>query len=219
MERGLDLGCLIAMRECKLRSKIFKVKKIFNFFSKRVFSMFQDSGIILNEKNFSEFQTNPGIAMRRQRQRLPFTCNQRRRSLPVRITWKGDWTSGVSLRCESASRGQKFSKSKKFSTFFSKRVVLMIQDSGIILNEKFFFEFQTNQSPGIAMRRQRQKLPFTCNQRRRSLPVRITWKGDWTSGVSLRCESASRGQKFSKSKKFSTFFQNGFSPCFRTPVG
>ena len=67
MERGLDLGCLIAMRECKSRSKIF------NFFSKRVFSMFQDSSIILNEKIFSEFQTNqsPGIAMGRQRQKLP----------------------------------------------------------------------------------------------------------------------------------------------------
>ena len=121
MERGLDLGCLIAMRECKSRSKIFKVEIIFKFFfSKRVFSMFQDSGIILNEKNFSEFQINqsPGIAMRSQRQKLPFKCNQRRRTFPVRTTWRGDWISGVSLRCESASRGQKFSKSKQFSTFF-----------------------------------------------------------------------------------------------------
>ena len=43
---------------------------------------------------------------------------------------------------------------------------------------------------------------------RGTLPVRITWKGDWTSGVSLHCDvrvpDASRGQKFS------TFFQNGF---------
>ena len=131
------------MRECKSRSKIFKVKIIFNFFSKRVFSMFQDSGIILSEKFFSEFQTNlsPGIAMRSQRQKLPFTCNQRRRTLPVRITCKGDWTSSVSLRCESASRGQKFSKSKKFSTFFQNGFspCPMIQDSGIILSEKNFF--------------------------------------------------------------------------------
>ena len=135
MERGLDLGCLIAMQECKSRSKIFKVKIIFNFFSKRVFSMIQESGIILSEKFFSDFQTNqsPGIAMRSQRQKLPFTCNQRRRTLPVRITWKGDWTSGVSLRCKSASRGQ------KFSAFFSKRVFSMIQDSGIILSDKNFF--------------------------------------------------------------------------------
>ena len=144
MEWGLDLGCLIAMRECKSRSKIFKVKKIFNFFSKRVFSMFQDSGIILNEKKFSEFQTNqsPGIAMRRQRQKLPFTCNQRRRTLPVRITWKGDWTSGVSLRCESASRGQKFSKSKKFLTFVKTG---FLHDSGLWDNfkrKKFFPNFR-----------------------------------------------------------------------------
>ena len=125
MERGLDLGCLIAMRECQSRSKIFKVKKFFNFFfSKHVCSTFQDSGIILSGKKFSEFQTNPSpdIAMRFERQKLPLTCNQRRRTLPVRITWKGDWTSGVSLHCDARvpdpSRGQKFSKSKKFSTFF-----------------------------------------------------------------------------------------------------
>ena len=45
--------------------------------------MFQDSEIILRENNFSDFQTNlgPGIAMRFQRQKLPFTCNQRRRTL------------------------------------------------------------------------------------------------------------------------------------------
>ena len=118
MKKRLEPGCLNTIPECQSRSKIFKVKIIFKFFSKRVFSMFQDSGIILSEKFFSEFQTNlsPGIAMRSQRQKLPFTCNKRRRTLPVRIKWKGDWTSGVSLWCESASRGQKFSKSKKFST-------------------------------------------------------------------------------------------------------
>ena len=222
MKRRLDLelGCLIAMRECQSRSKIFKVKKIFNFFSKHACFMFQDSGIIFSEKNFSDFRTtlSPGIAMRFERQKLSFTCNQRRRTVPVQITWKGDWTSssGVSLRCESASRGQKFSKSKKFLIFFSKQVFPMFQDSGILLSEKNFSDFQTTLSPDIVMRSQRQKLPLTCNQRRRALPVRITWKGAWTSGVSLRCESASRGQKFSKSKKISTFFQNGFFPCFRT---
>ena len=158
--------------------------------------MFQDSGIILSGKKFSEFQTNPSpdIAMRFERQKLPLTCNQRGRTLPVRITWKGDWTSGVSLRCESASRGQKFSKSKNFSTFFSKHVCSTFQDSGIILSGKKFSEFQTNPSPGIVIRFERQKLPLTCNQRRRTLPVRITWKGDWTSGVSSR---------FSKSNNFS----------------
>ena len=174
--------------------KNFLSQKNFELFSKRVFSMFQDSGIILSEKIFSDFQTNlsPGIAMRSQRQKLP-----------VRITWKGDWTSGVSLHCDArvpdASRGQKFSKSKNFSTFFPNRVLSMFQDSGIILSEKIFSDFQTNLSPGIAMRSQRQKLPFTCNERRQTLPVRITWKGDWTSGVSLHCDArvpdASRGQK------------------------
>ena len=134
------------MSHCDARVQVevknFQSQKIFNFFSKRVFSMIQDSGIILSEKIFSDFQTNlsPGNAMRSQRQKLPFTCNQRRRirTLPVRITWKGDWTSGVSLRCESASRGQNFQSQKIFS-FFSKRVFSMIQDSGIILSEKFFF--------------------------------------------------------------------------------
>ena len=196
--------------------KFSKSKKFSSFSSNRVFPMFQDSGIILSEKIFSQFQTtlSPGIAMRSQRQKLPLTCHQRRRTLPVRITWKGDWTSGVSLRCESTSRGQKFSKSKNFQ-LFSNRVFPMFQDSGIILSEKIFSDFQTTLSPGIAMRSQRQKLLLTCNQRRRTLPVRIIWKG-----VSLHCDArvpdASRGQKFSKSKKFSTFFQNGFSSCFRT---
>ena len=101
------------MSHCDARVQVevknFQSQKIFNFFSKRVFSMVQDSGIVLSEKIFSDFQTilSPGNAMRSQRQKLPSTCNQRRRTLPVRITWKGDWTSGVSLRCKSASRGFK----------------------------------------------------------------------------------------------------------------
>ena len=148
--------------------------------------MFQDSEITLREKNFSDFQTNlsPGIAMRFQRQKLPFTCNQRRQTLPVRIAWKRDWSSCVSLRCGSASRGKNLSKSKNFSTFF-KTGFSMFQDFEITLREKNFSDFQTNLVPGIAMRFQRQKLPFTCNQRRRTLPVRIAWKGDWSSCVSL----------------------------------
>ena len=53
--------------------KIFLSQKIFSTFFKQVFSMFQDSEIILREKNFSDFQTNlsPGIAMQFQRQKLP----------------------------------------------------------------------------------------------------------------------------------------------------
>ena len=109
MERGLDLGCLIALRcesaRRQSRSKIFKVKKIFNFFSKRVFpmAMFQDPWIIKSEKNFSDFQTNlsPRIAMRSQRQKLPLTCYQRRRTLPVPCS--DHMERGLDLRCLIAS--------------------------------------------------------------------------------------------------------------------
>ena len=173
--------------------------------------MFQDFEIILREKIFSDFQTNlsPGIAMQFQRHKLRFTCNQRRRTLPVRIAWKRDWSSCVSLRCGSASRGINLSKSKKFFNFFQNRFlhVLGLRD---YFKGKKFSDFQTNLGPGIAMRFQRQKLPFTCNQRRRTLPVRIAWKRDWSSCVSLRCGSASRGKNLSKSKKFFNFFQNRF---------
>ena len=116
MERRLDLGCLIALRcesaRRQSRSIIFKVKKIFNFFSKRVFSMFQDSGIILSETNFFRLSEQSESTYRNEipKAETPSTCNQRRRTLPVRITWKGDWTSGVLLHCDArvpdASRGQ-----------------------------------------------------------------------------------------------------------------
>ena len=112
----------IAIRECQtpVEVKNFQSHKIFQLFFKTGFSMFQDSWIILSKKFSSDFQTNlsPGIAMRSQRQKLPLTCSQRRWTLPVRITLKGDWTSGVSLHCNAivpdASRGQKFSKSNNF---------------------------------------------------------------------------------------------------------
>ena len=94
--------------------KIYLSQKIFQLFSKQVFSMFQDFEITLRENNFSDFQTNlgPGIAMRFQRQKLTFTCNQRRRTLPVRIMYGCNqrrrtlqWSSCVSLQCGSASQG------------------------------------------------------------------------------------------------------------------
>ena len=148
--------------------------------------------------------------MRFERQKLPLTCNQRRRTLQL-FGSHGKGTGPRVSHCDARVPVEvKNFQSQKIFNFFSKRVLSMFQDSGIILSGKNFSEFQTNPSPGIVMRFERQKLPFTCNQRRRTLPVRITWKGDWTSGVSLRCESASRGQKFSKSKKFSTFF---FKTC------
>ena len=188
-------------------------QKIFQLFSQQV--LFQDFEIIFREKNFSDFQTNlsPGIAMRFQRHKLRFTCNQRRRTLPVRIAWKRDWSSCVSLRCGSASRGKNLSESKKFFNFFQNRFSPCFRTLRLFKGKKIF---PTNLSPGIAMQFQRQKLPFTCNQRRRTLPFRIAWKGDWSSCVSLRCGSASRGRNLSKSKNFFNFFQNRFSPCFRT---
>ena len=146
---GPQVSHCIAMRECQtpVEVKNFQSQKICKlFFSKHVCSTFQDSGIILSGKKFSEFQTNPSpdIAMRFERQKLPLTCNQRRRTLPVRITWKGDWTSGVPLRCESAPVEVKNFLSQQIFQLFSKCVFSLFQDSGIILSEKNFSDFQTN---------------------------------------------------------------------------
>ena len=49
-----------------------------------------------------------------------------------------------------------------------------------------------------AIRFRRQKLPFICNQRRGTLPVRIAWKGDWTLGVLLQYEGANCQLEFEK---------------------
>ena len=116
-----------------------------------------------------------------------------------------------------ASRGQKLSKSKNFQTFFPKHVCSTFQDSGIILSGKKFSEFQTNPSPDIAMRFERQKLPLTCNQRRRTLPVRITWKGDWTSGVSLHCDARVpvEVKNFQSQKIFQLFFSKHVCSTFQ----
>ena len=117
------------------------MEKIFNFFSKQVLSMFQDSAIILSEKNFFRLSDQSESRYRDEirKAETPFTCNQRRRTLPVRITWKGDCL--IALRCESArpqSRSKIF-KVKKIFNFFSKQVLSMFQDSAIILSEKNFF--------------------------------------------------------------------------------
>ena len=92
----------IAMRECQtpFEVKNFRSQKNFQLLFKTGFSHVSGFLDSLKRKKISEFQTNlsPGIAMRSQRQKLPLTCNQRRRTLPVRITWKGDRTTGVSLR-------------------------------------------------------------------------------------------------------------------------
>ena len=91
--------------------------------------------------------------------------------------------------CQSRS---KIPSQKNFSTFFKTCLLHVSELWDNFKRKKLFSNFQTNLSPGIVMRFKRQKLPLTCNQRRRTLPVRITWKRDWSSGVSLRCESASQ---------------------------
>ena len=123
--------------------------------------------------------------------------------------------------CQTPVEVKNFQSQKNFQLFFKTGFVHV---SGLCDNFKrknFFSDFQS-QTNLTRLRNEipKAETPFTCNQRRRTLPVRITWKGEWTSGVSLHCDARvpdpSRGQKFSKSKKFSTFFQNGFCPCFRT---
>ena len=73
--------------------------------------------------------------------------------------------------------------SQKISQFFFKTCLLHV--SGLLDNFKrkkiFRISDRISDQSGIVMRFERQKLPLTCNQRRRTLPVRITWKGDWTS--------------------------------------
>ena len=138
--------------------------------------------------------------MRLQRQKLPFRCNQRRRTLPVRITWRGDWTSGVSLRCESASRGQKF-QLKKFFNFFFKTCLFHVSGRWDNSKRKKIFRLSDHSESGYRNEIPKAETPITFHQRRRTLPVRITWKG-----VSLHCDArvpdASRVQTFSMSKKF-----------------
>ena len=194
-----------------LSQKIF----IFNFFSKQVFFMFQDYEISFSEKKFPTFKCivtsqSPAIAMRFQRRKLPFACNQRRRNLPVRIAWQGAgaWVSHCDTRVPIEAIN--FLSQKIFIfNFFSKQVFFMFQDYEISFSEKKFPTFKcivTSQGPAIAMRFQRRKLPFACNQRRRTLVSLFGSHGkgpDCRSlGVSLRYESTNRGQKFSMSKIF-----------------
>ena len=128
---------------------------------------------------------------------------------------------GVSLRYKSTNRGHKFSKSKNFfsKNFFSKQVFFMFQDNEISFSGKLkkFFPL-LSQSPGIAMRSQRQKLPFACNQRRRTLPVRIAWQGAgaWVSHCDTRVPIEAINFLSQKTFFQKTFFQNRFSSCFRT---
>ena len=143
--------CLIALRcesaRPQSRSKMFKVKEIFNFFAKRVFSIFQDSAIILSEKNFSDFQINlsPDIAMRSQRQKLPLLVIRE-----GRLSLFGSHGKGTEPRvshciatreCQTPVEVKSFQSQKMFN-FFSKRVFPMFQDAGIILSKKNFPTFR-----------------------------------------------------------------------------
>ena len=103
--------------------KIYLSQKIFQLFSKQVFSIFQDFEIILREKNFSDFQTNlsPGIAVRFQRHKLRFTCNQRRRTLPGSLLGShGKGTGARVFHCDAGVPVEVkiFLSQKIFSTFF-----------------------------------------------------------------------------------------------------
>ena len=64
------------------------------------------------------------------------------------------------MRCESASRGQKFSKSKKFSTFFQNGFSHVLGLWNNFKRKKKISDFQTTLSPGIAMRSQRRNFPL-----------------------------------------------------------
>ena len=119
----------------------------------------------------------------------------------------------VLLRYESTNRGQKFSKSKNFSTFFQNRFSSCFRTMRQVLAKKFFPTYEclvTSQSPGIAMRFQRRKLPFACYQRRRTLPVRIAWQGAgaWVSHCDTRVAIEAKNfqcRKFLENRKIKLY--------------
>ena len=92
----------------------------------------------------------------------------------------------------------------------------MFQNSEISFTEKKYFPtfkcIVTSRSPGIAMRSQRRKLPFACNQRRGTLPVRIAWQGagGWVSHSDTRVPIGAKNfqiqcQKFLKKLKMKLY--------------
>ena len=122
------------------------------------------------EKIFSDFLTHQslGIAMKIQRQKLPFACKG---GLPVRITWKG--TEARVSRCDTRVpiEVENFLSQKIFQLFFKTG---FLRVSGLwddFKRKKIFSDSLTHQSLGIAMKIQKQKLPFACKG---GLSVRIT---------------------------------------------
>ena len=89
----------------------------------------------------------------------------------------------------------------------------MFQDYEISFSEKNFPTFEclvTSQSPDIATRSQRQKLAFACNQRRRTLPVRIAWQGvgAWVSYCDTRVPIEAKNfqcRKFLENRKIKLY--------------
>ena len=140
--------------------------------------------------------------MRSQRRKLRFACNQKRRTLPVRIAWQGAgaWVSHCDTRVPIEATN--FVSQTIFQLSF-KTSFLHVSGQWDKFQQKKNPTFKcivTSQSPSIAMRSQRRKLPFACNQRRRTLPVRIAWQGagTWVShcDASYDYESTNRGQNF-----------------------
>ena len=94
---------------------------------------------------------------------------------------------------------------------FSKQVFFMFQDYEISFFKSPTFECRvTSQSPGIAMRSQKQKLPFACNHRRQTFPVRIAWQGAgaWVSHCDTRVPIETIN--FLSQRIFRLFFKTGF---------
>ena len=126
--------------------------------------MFQESGILLSEKIFSDLQTNlsPGIAMKFERQKLPlFVIREGGLSL-FGSNGKGTGPR-VSLKiamreCQTPVEVKNFQSQKIFQLFFETG---FFHVSGLLGNfKRKKSDFQTNLSPGIAMRFERQKLPL-----------------------------------------------------------
>ena len=111
MERGLDLGCLIAMRECHSRSKIFKVKKFSTFFQNGFFHV---SGLWdnFNAKNFFRLSDHSESEYRNvipKAETPPYLSSEKAHS-----PCSDHMERGLDLRCLIAMRGQKVTTSQKF---------------------------------------------------------------------------------------------------------
>ena len=94
----------------------------------------------------------------------------------------------------------------------------MFQDFEIILRENNFSDFQTNLSPGIAMRFQRHKLRFTCLHVIREGGLSLF--GSHGNGTGARVSHCDAGVpvevKIYLCQKIFQLFSKQVYPCFRT---